>query len=111
MMVAVLRANLEVMSISNTSLSNRQCRVVDSSAPSVPLNNAITVPCLRAGMEVRDGDQLRSIQRKRAPVHTVRERQRQHTHANQVQAVDTLEALRDHGANAQEPSRPGTISF
>src|SRR5579863_9227244 len=53
-------------------------------------------------VEAGDLVALAASQAERLAVATVDELQRQHAHADQVGAMDTLEALGDHGAHAQQ---------
>src|SRR5262249_22613516 len=61
---------------------------------------------LRAGLDrlgdALDGEDLLAAQPQRLRALAVEELERQHPRPEEVRAVDTLEALGDHGAHAQE---------
>src|SRR6266849_7018013 len=49
------------------------------------------------------GYRLVTLHPDRLPGRAILEGQRQHTHADQIGAMDALEALADHGADAEQP--------
>src|SRR3546814_9949510 len=64
----------------------------------------------RAVLQADDVEGLRAVEAERLRVLAVLELQREHAHADQVGAVDALEALGDHGLDAQQDralGRPG----
>jgi hypothetical protein len=58
---------------------------------------------LDAAGDAGDVEDLRAVQLQRLARHAVLELQRQHAHADEVRAVDALEALDHHGLDAEQP--------
>ena len=56
----------------------------------------------RSPTQATDRDGLVALEAERLPRRAFLEHQRQHAHADQIRAMDALEALRDHGADAEQ---------
>src|SRR6185437_455084 len=61
------------------------------------------LPRLETALQSADRDRLIAVQAERRPGGALRKGERQHAHADQVGAMDTLEALADHRPHAEQP--------
>src|SRR5260370_24455719 len=61
------------------------------------------LPRLQVTLQSPYGYRLVTLQPNRLPGCAVLEGQRQHAHADEIGAMDALEALADHGADAEQP--------
>src|SRR6185503_18905621 len=62
---------------------------------------------LQVALQAPDRHLLVTLQAQRRPRRAVLEGERQHTHADQVGAMDALKALADHGADAEQAGALG----
>src|SRR5690606_24935467 len=60
------------------------------------------LPRLELALQATDGDLLAAFEADRLPRRAFLEYQRNDAHAHQIGAVDALEGLRDHGADAEQ---------
>ena len=88
---------------SSSSVSMRQISGTVRVLPSAEVISASSVwRGFRPVGQAADRDRLVALQAERLPGRAVLEHQRHDAHADQVRAVDALEGLCDHGADAEQ---------